>query len=282
MNETCEIKPEIAISNGELFCVRLIAVVLIFLGANAISKMVVSLMFSDWATFDLWFLGIFLGKELVEQNNICRKIVMILAWLGIIRCLFGAICFTFFGETLPVDILGYDTGYSYPPHIILMGVLFLLVFFAGTAYLLHRPGVRAAFIALKTTTPCKNWWLPLTIVMLIYTGQDNAGDYYMRQQLQKLNHYTAKVKVIDAETGVPVNATLSYDWRKNDKNSPFLHISGTRCVSVSEWELDCVGLKNSQTVTFSANGYDDCIVMLVPKDNETRIETNVKLKKSKK
>lgn len=218
------------------------------------------------AQVDLGFIGIFLGKRLLEGSPSCRRWTIFFSGTG---ALMGG------GYVLwrAYDYVVAEYQSTFPLVAVYEATM------AGSAIfvfcILLRCDIRRWFDAPRTESAGGgSWALPASIALTILIGQQALLNELDRQQLLGLFHLSTNITLRDAETGEPI-PTMQYhsDVLKNgspDKSSfPRLSVS-SESRTTGEVVLKLTGfLLEPIEITFSPEGYRSKTVRLTRSTVET-------------
>ncbi len=184
---------------------RLFAIALIAEGVCAIGKMVYG-PFVDSLTIDFGFLGLFIGKGLLDRKELWRKWALVVAWLGLIYCPLIAAFVVWKGES-PQWTLG---GVQFEVE----NAMFLLVAILAIVFMfcLWQQRVLTCDSVKETFSPegeSNGWWLAIAITSLAVFATTIAKDSYYQQLCRSIDKYRVTIEAVDAETGDPISPTVA-------------------------------------------------------------------------
>ena len=187
------------------FAIRVFACLLIFGGADSIVSTVYGL-FHDSLTVDFGFLGIFIGKGLLERRDFWRKLAVFLAWGGVVCSPIAGLLFAYSGSREPVELYGVKTDIVLPSYLIYILLSACFAFSLWQRRVLSKQKVRDSF---TTTGNGRNsWWTTISAIALLFSCVHYSEGYLLQRLLESIEHHEATLYVLDADTGESLNPTV--------------------------------------------------------------------------
>ena len=188
----------------QLVAIRLFAILLIAGGVGAIVMMVYRLL-TGAIYIDFGFLGLVIGKGLLERKELWRKWAVFVAWLGIICTPLIAVLLVRGHVDWHWSLAGihFDLWPSLPTMATLLTGL--LVFCLWQQWVLTRTSVKKSFSSCGAKN---NWWIPIAIASLVVCGMDAIQEAMTDQLFRSITPYEVTIEAFDAKTGRPLNPTI--------------------------------------------------------------------------
>ena len=251
----------------QMFAIRLYAILLIVVGVGAVVEIASGFFNDSWYLNFIGFLGIFIGKGLLDHREIWRKWAVFVAWLGILSLLAVFALAFLTGMEPQWTIAGFQV---YPsPSVYFVGLLWaaLFLFLLWQQWILTRPSVIESFSARGEKS---NWWLPIAAASLVVCGLYAMQDTMTNRLLHSIRHYAVRVEAFDASTG--------------DRLTPWIHLSTSGTNQVFSGPT-IKGLKGAQEVSaignrpikigVSAEGYREKTITITTSNSDKTIRVEL-------
>jgi hypothetical protein len=188
----------------QTFAIRLTAILLIAGGVSVIAHLI----FNGFIILDLGFLGLFIGKGLLERKDLWRKWSVFILWCGTLGAIGGAIVLAFGSQYWTVEIAGIE---YHPQHstiqlmILMLAMLGIGVLCFWLQWVLTRPEVKATF---SMAGEKNSWWLSIAAASLLIFCMMEYHDSMTRRLLKSIEHYEATIQAFDAKTNARLNPAI--------------------------------------------------------------------------
>jgi hypothetical protein len=246
------------------FALRVFACLLIFTGVDSVVGMVYDL-FHDSLNVDFGFLGIFIGKGLLERKDIWRKWAVFLAWAGIVCSPVAGAVFAYCGSHQPVELYGVKTDILLPSYLVFILLAAWFIFSLWQRKVLAKQQVRNQFTA--TGNGCNSWWSAIAAIAILFSCVHCSTGHLLHRLLESIGHHEATIHLLDADTGEALNPTIGGPNRASGQIIPkvsfgFRTSKDDTTVATVSW-LAC----NPITINVSSKGYSKQDVVLKPEDD---------------
>lgn len=257
------------LSKRDEFAIRIFACLLIVAGADSLCGMAYAL-FNGSIHIDFSFLGLLIGMGLLERKEVWRKWAVFVAWLGMIASPVTAALLAHVAPDHSIEFCGIETGIVLPLYwiLILSGAWFAFSFWQRSV--LEKQDVKAQFT--PTGQGSHPWATVITVMALLFSVLHYSHTHLCRTLVQSIQHYDTTLQVVDANTGEPINPTLSGPIMPSDKILPKLFFgtatseNGTSLTTVQS--LACKPV----TIQVSSKGYKEKDVPLGQYGRTIRVE----------
>ena len=201
------------------FALSLFACLLIAAGAWSVVGMVYNLI-HDSLKIDLGFLGILIGKGLLDRKEHWRKWAVFLAWAGIICSLIIGVLITNAGSQEPIEVklYGLKLGLELPSYAAFIPLSVWLAFSLWQRSVLTKPSVRCLFTAAGTRGNIG--WSALTAMAILFSCVEYTESHLVHRILKSIGHHETTLYVVDAGTGSALNPSVSGPSRSSEQILP--------------------------------------------------------------
>ena len=256
-------------SKIDQFAIRVFACLLIFGGVDSIVSMVYDL-FHDSLNIDFGFLGILIGKGLLERKDFWRKWAVFLAWVGIVCSPIVGVIFLYFGSHEPVELCGVKTDIVLPSYLVFILVTAWFAFSLLQRRVLSTQKVRELFS--KEGSGRNSWWSTLATIAILFSCIHYSTDHLLHRLLESIGHHEATLYVLDAETGATLNPTVGGPSMSSGQILPkvsfgFTSLGEETTVATVSW-LACSPI----TIHVSSEGYLEKDVVLKPENDGEKLQ----------
>ncbi len=262
-------------SKTDKFAIRLFACLLIFCGVDAIVEMGYGLWHNS-LSIDFSFLGILIGKGLLERKDACRKWAVFLAWVGIVSPPVAGALLAYSGSLQPVELYGLKTVFPSYLAFIILGAWF--AFSLWQRRVLAKPEVRDLF---STTVKGRDsWWVAIAATAILFFCLHYSTVHFLHSSFESIGHHEATLHVVDVGTGKPLNPTVGGPSMSSSQVLPKVSVGFLRSEGrISAAKVSWVACR-PVTVDVSSEGYIEKDVVLKPEDDGEELRIHLEAEES--